>query len=143
MKLEFTSTETALTQWLEHLNKTEHTEDFITFSEESVGQFDRGLTNFFGITSPCHIESHHIAIYYFIFLDVIGIGIMARNKVPNDLFSGLLECSDEEYTDFHFTIIRRFLAYCWAQELIAADFLKWSWAEDDLRKVADTAPKDY
>lgn len=144
MELEFQSTETAAKQWLEHLNKTDHTEEFISFCEETVGDFDRGLTNFFGVTATCHIEPHHIAIYYFIFLDVMGVGLMPRRKVPADLLpSNLLECSDAEYTDFHFIILRRFLAYCWAQELIRADFLQWSWAEDDLRKVADTAPNTY
>lgn len=145
MELDFTSTKIATTQWLEHLSKTEQTKELIKFCEESVGDFDKCLTNFFGITAPCHIEPHHIAIYYFIFIEVLAIGSMPLRKVPKDLISNenRLECDDAEYINLHFLILKRFLAYCWAQELTRADFLRWSWAEDDLRKVADAAPDTY
>jgi hypothetical protein len=80
-----TTTNSALNTWLVHLKHYENSEDFITSARRPL--VNQGLANFFNVISTRHIGHHHVGTYYFVFPDVLAIGLMTKNTVPSELFT--------------------------------------------------------
>jgi hypothetical protein len=138
MELEFILTETAAEQWLKHFVETNSTSETLDFYEGTIGDFDRGLKALFGIEAARHIEQQHVVLYYYKYLDYLQSGIMSRRHAPSNLTEDedATKLSLHSYMRLHLSIIKRFLAFCWAQEYIAEDFPRWRWTDYDLEKIS-------
>lgn len=125
--------------WLAYLKEVDGTDDKIDYAREIPYELQFTLEPLCEIVEIHEVQAEHVALYWVVTHRILATGRWKElsSRVRDDHAGPTYDKElYRRYLENKIILLRRFFAFCWARGYIGHDFLRWTWREEDLVRLA-------
>ena len=125
--------------WLAYLNEIDTADEKFEYAREIPCEIQYTLEPLCEITEIHEVNAEHVALYWVVTHRILSTGRWKElsSRVRDDHAGPTYDKElYRRYLEDKLILLRRFFAFCWARGYIGHGFLRWSWREEDLVRLA-------